>query len=393
MNTYCTRLFLSFLILLPAIAYSSDTKFVIGGYIKVDAHYDNQVNSFLGPRGPDLLNYRSIALDGSDAAERPGGTRMHARASRFFFQTNTAGDVPVKTFLEWDFFGRVDETGAGKDDDTLSNAYEPRLRQAYIKYGEWLMGQTWSNFVDLKAYPEGLTFSGVLGRTFMRQTQIRYEHRLNGKLTLKVSAENPDTDYNTGTPAPGDQTLEAESIPDLITTLFQKTGGGHVRASLLVRSLKLDDGVNKDEAIAWGLALSGRFNINKHNSLKWNALGGDGIGRYLHNNHFRSAIYKNGKLETEKAWGGNIGYQHIFSESKRWNIMVGGHTIDNDEDLVASSVNEKIYNFHTNMIWTLKPMLTISVGVTYAKRETEGGDTGDITRYYLAFKRPFKFML
>jgi len=54
-----------------SMAYAKDeTKITIGGFIKLDAYSDSNLNTTKGPRGSDLLDFRATPLDGSDAANR-----------------------------------------------------------------------------------------------------------------------------------------------------------------------------------------------------------------------------------------------------------------------------------------------------------------------------------
>ncbi len=383
-----------------SMAYAEDTKITFGGFVKLDAYNDDKVNSSLGPRGYDLLDFRSIPLDGTAAADKSGSTKFHGRASRVYIETETPfqGDV-IKTHIEGDFFGRVD-TGGGTDDDTLTNSYELRLRSAWVSWGNWMAGQNWSNFVDLSAYPEGMDFSSITGRALIRQSQIRYTYPLGGGDRLAFSLENPETDYNRGTPAPGANADEDETMPDIIGTYYNKTSFGHVRASALVRRLGVEtfntggdiSNSQSDHTMGYGIGLSAKINFSKELNLKLNFNGGDGIGRYLHSNHYRSAIFTaDGKLESESAWGANFMLQYKPSATMRYNIGYGLLEIDVEKDhIVSTAVNKSIGTFHANAIYTIAPQLNVGVGYTYAEREVENGTEGDISRIMFYIKKDFK---
>jgi hypothetical protein len=388
---------LSSIIMAPFTAHAEGTKITIGGDIKLDGYYDTATNSSVGPRGYDLLSYRSIALDGTPNAEKAGGTKFHARASKFYIQSATPyNGGMIKTHLEGDFLGRVDG-GEGTDDDTLSNSYEFRIRQAYVTWGNWKAGQAWSNFVDLKAYPEGITYSSTLGRAFVRQALISYTQPLGEGDRFTFSLENPDTDHNYGTPKPGSNAAEDDTLPDMIGTYFNTTDSGHFRASLLIRSLGVDTTVTEgvadarsDSSMAWGIGLSGKVNFSKQFNVKWNLNGGDGIGRYLYNNQFRSAAFVDNTLNTEMAWGGAVMLQYKPSNKVRMNIGYGAHTVDVDNDYIASSVTESLSSIHFNTFWTIAPSLEVGAGVTYGDRTIKDGQSGDITRFMFSVKKKFK---
>lgn len=383
---------------LSGMSMAADTKVTVGGEIKLDGYYDTSTNNSVGPRGYDLLSFRSIPLDGSGDSEKSGGTKLHARATKFFVQSDTPFDGGnIKTYIEGDFLGRVDG-GADTDDDTVSNSYEFRLRQAYVSWGNWMVGQAWTNFVDLAAFPEGLTFTGLLGRSFGRQSQIRYTHALGGGDRIAFSLENPDTGFNAGTPAPGSNANEDDTIPDVIGTYFNKMDKGHFRASFVFRSLGVDTtgtvtdltDAQSDRTTGWGIGLSGKFILSDAFNLKWNINGGDGIGRYLYNNQFRSATFIDGQLETESAWGGNMMLQYKPSKKFRINVGYGGHSVDVDSDSIFGSVTEKLATLHANAIWTVAPQLEVGAGFTHATREVKNGTEGDLTRFMFSVKRKFR---
>lgn len=398
MKLVSTRLMvLTGIALTSASPLAAETTVTVGGELKFDGYYDTSTNSSTGPRGYDLLSFRSIPLEETGASEKAGGTKFHSRATKLYVQSATPFEGgTIKTHLEGDFLGRVD-TGAGTDDDTVSNSYEFRLRQAYISWGNWMVGQAWSNFVDLKAYPEGLTFTGTLGRAFSRQAQIRYTTQLGDGDTFSFSLENPDTDYNAGTPVPGSNANEDDSIPDMIGTYINKMGKGHFRASLLVRSLGVDTTntvtdlttAQSDTAMGWGIGLSGKVVFTGQFNLKWNIHGGDGIGRYLYNNQFRSATFIDGELNTEQAWGGNVMLQYKPSKDLRMNFGYGGHSVDVESDDIVGSVTEKLASTHVNAIWTIAEKLEVGAGLTHATRDVKNGTQGDITRLMFSVKRKF----
>jgi hypothetical protein len=385
------------------IVNAEETKITIGGEIKFDGYFDTSTNNSTGPRGYDLLSFRSVPLENSSDSDKVGGTKFHARGTKLSIGSATPYEGgTIKTYFEGDFLGRID-SGADTDDDTVSNSYEFRVRQAYMSWGNWTVGQTWSNFVDLKAYPEGITFSSTLGRGFVRQAQVKYSYQLGEGDSFSFSLENPDTDYNAGTPVPGSNANESDGIPDMIATYFNKMGASHIRASLLLRSLGVDetgslnttdvtaiDAAQSDSTTGWGIGLSGKYVVSPSFNIKFNLHGGDGIGRYLYNNQFRSATFVDGVLETETAWGGNAMVQYKPSKELRLNLGYGGHTVDVEADYVVGSVTETLTALHGNAIWTIAPGLEFGTGFTYATRAVKSGDEGDITRLMISFKRKFK---
>ena len=68
----------------------------------------------------------------------------------------------------------ADFLGSGQGNELVSNSYSPRLRRAFVKYGNWLAGQEWSTFQNTSAIPESASFLILSdGMVFIRQPQIR----------------------------------------------------------------------------------------------------------------------------------------------------------------------------------------------------------------------------
>ncbi|MDQ4423355.1 MAG: DcaP family trimeric outer membrane transporter, partial [Thalassolituus sp.] len=167
---------------LPMAVNAANTEFSFGGFIKMDAmlssYSDGNVNDGLGRE----FYVPSTIQPGVE----PDTTEldMTARTSRFNFKTVTdvGNDKSVTTFIELDF------EGAGGN-EVVSNSYGPRLRHAFIKYDGLLVGQTWSNFMNVGALPESADFIGPSESTvFIRQSQVRYTMG-----DLAIALENPQT--------------------------------------------------------------------------------------------------------------------------------------------------------------------------------------------------------
>ncbi len=190
---------------------TSDTDAVsFGGFIKIDArHVSGDVAYQDAWYGAGL----ATAL-----TESKSTTSLFAKESRFNMKY-THGDV--MGFIELDFFG-------GGGNEVISNSVHPRLRHAFIKYDQFLVGQTWTTLMNTSALAETLDFAGPInGGVFARQTQVRYT---NGGLQL--SLENPES-YK------GD--ASQDSIPDFIAKYTFKGDWGNVSVAGVVRQLNTSD--------------------------------------------------------------------------------------------------------------------------------------------------------
>lgn len=353
----------------------TETTIKLGGYIKVDA-----INDIGTGYGADFANFAAIPLDGSALANKSGDFHMHARHTRLNLTSTTPTKIgDVKAFLEADFFGV-------RGNDLVTNGHGPQLRQAYGQVGGLLAGQTWSNFMDMQAYPESLDFIGPVGITLLRQVQVRYTGDLSDSLSYSVSAENPYADVTNG----GTQTVtDYDRAPDLVAALTQKTSWGHWSARGLLRDISVQNDTTNDSEhdLGYAFALSSKVNLWGKDYVQLRGIYGDGLGRYVYDiaQSGKAAAYNNGELETQKALVGYANYQHRWNEDFRSNFMGGYAKLDNETSLIGTAQNETIWSAHSNLIW--QPVKAYSVGLEYMHgyRELDSGKSGDLDRVMASF--------
>src|SRR5947209_1765884 len=151
----------------------------IGGYFKTDFIYD------LKPAGdgerfiPSSFPVGQPGVNNTIVSIRP--TRMNLD---FRVPVKALGDI--RFYVEEDLFG--------------SSSTTPRLRHAYTQAKNFLIGQTFSNFQDPDAGPDGLDFQGPNAQVSIRNPQMRYTIALAKKTSLSFSLEKPSSDIAFKTP-------------------------------------------------------------------------------------------------------------------------------------------------------------------------------------------------
>ena len=232
------------------------------------------------------------AISGGDSREH---VRLHARQSRFRIKSKSDTAVgQVRTLIEGDF------EGAGGN-ELFSNSTSFRLRHAW---GEWDItpnttigiGQTWSNFMNLFAYPDTVDFFGPAGASFARQGQVRLTYT-SGPILFAIAVENPETDssvQHAGHFAPANMTTVAAlasvavnqpastvvkpttTIPDFTARLQYDAPGGHkFQVSGVLRNLRVDGDVARLASPAvtracWGVSGCGIDQSGRHRNLHRN---------------------------------------------------------------------------------------------------------------------------
>ncbi|MBB87699.1 MAG: porin [Xanthomonadales bacterium] len=338
----------------------------IKGYIKLDAmitDYEARPAASLEPLGRDYyVGPRGVPLD-----DGSGGVTlydMHAKQTRLIVGTATALDngQTIKTHLEVDF----QNSDAGNE--SISNSYQPRLRQAYFTYGNWLFGQAWSTFQNVGALPETLDFIGPTESTvFIRQPMVRYTAG-----AVQIALENPESRIA------GDGTTDDNSLPDIA---LRWNVGPLVIAGLLRSIESQDPGGVDDSVVGGGVSVSGKFAVGR-DDIKFMATTGTGLGRYLGVlANFDAEVDGNGDLEAIDSTAAFLAYRHFWTSKTRSSLVYG--FFDGDGDVESAS------SIHVNLLHSLTSSLTTGIELMHAEREMATGAEGAMDRLQFSAKYAF----
>lgn len=349
-----------------------DTTFKIAGFIDVDAHATTLSDGGIASN--------SIARDFYIPSATPVGgaetsfTDITAQASRFAITAQKpAGDKSITGYLELDFLG------SAQGNELVSNSYSPRLRRAYIDYGNWRVGQEWSTFQNTSAIPESASFLILSdGMVFVRQSQIRYT---NGNWQFAI--ENPNTtSLNIGS---RDENL----LPDVVARYNMKGDFGNISVAGIARQLRADLGTTEEETFGYGLSVAGRLKVGEKDDIRFNLTGGEGIGRYIGLAASRATAQDpSGDLEAIPSYGGLIAWRHPFGETARLNLGYSGLFVDNPAYL-GGGVTKSVQSAYGAVLWEIAPKVTTGVELMHGIRELESGAEGDITRFTFSTKYAF----
>ena len=367
-----------------AFTNAAETEFTYGGYIKLDALLTMTDDGTLGPQNL-ARDFYIPSLTPIGGIDEDTQFDFHGKQTRFFFGTDTKLDngETISTKIEFDFL----VTPGGNE--RISNSYVPRMRHAFIKYGNWLFGQTWTTFQDVGALPETVDFVGVTeGTTFGRQAMIRYT---NGNFNIAI--ENPET---TITPFGGGGRIVADdnTVPDLAANYaFKMDGGNYVKVSALMRQLSYSNassgGTIDDSASSTGISVSGRFNFGKDN-LKFMLTTGSGLGRYVGLNFVNGAVLDaSGNLETLDSTSGFVAWHHPWGNGWRSNFTYSMIDVDDNVALTGTGISSSASTFRANLMYSPVPKLTFGVEYSTTTRENAGGQEGDMSRLQFGAKYAF----
>ncbi len=366
-----------------AIVPTSGSTFTVGGMIRTDGLVTKTTDGAIakGTAGRDFYVPGAIPVGGNGPDTY---SDAHLKFSRLWFDASTVlgtGDR-LGARVELDFFG------GALGNTAATNTYGATLRHAYLTYNNWLVGQTWSNFMDTAALIDAVDFVGPTDAVvFVRQPQLRYTSG-----PWAVSIESPET---TVQPFGGGARVIAgnnSAIPDVVARYTHKGDWGHVSVAGMARQLKYEPvaGSNSTDT-GFGATVSGLVKLGDSTDIRYQVSGGEGIGRYigLATVQQDAMVDSAGNLDALGGWAGYVGLRQVFSPQVRGNLYYARSQWDNDTTWTGFGVTRKVHSLHANMIWSPVPRLDFGVEAIWGERTLESGVDGELIRLHTMARYTF----
>lgn len=365
------------------IVPTSGSTFTLGGMIRTDAMVTKTTDGDIAKNtaGRDFYVPGAIPVggDGPDTY-----SDAHLKFSRLWFDASTVLDSGDKlgARVELDFFG------GALGNSAATNTYGAALRHAYLTYNNWLVGQTWSNFMDTNALLDAVDFVGPTDAVvFVRQPQLRYT---NGPWAISV--ESPET---TVQPFGGGARVIAgdnSAIPDVIARYTHKGDWGHVSFAGMARQLKYEPVAGAESTdTGYGATVSGLVKLGDSTDIRYQVSGGDGIGRYIGLATIQqdAMVDSAGNLDALGGWAGYVGLRQVFNPKVRGNLFYAQSQWDNNTGFTGLGVTRKVHSMHANMIWSPVPRLDFGVEAIWGERTLESGADGELMRLHTMARYTF----
>jgi len=344
----------------------------IGGFFKSDFIYD------LKPAGnPDLFIPSSFPIPQVSGINN---ANVSIRATRlnldFRIPSSTLGEV--RFYLEGDLFG--------------TNATTPRLRHAYAQAKNFLVGQTWTNFMDPDAITDTLDLRGPNGMVFLLNPQFRYAFSLGPRTTFSLSVEKPSSDVFFQTP----QFIAQPNSPspDGTIRLRREFDRGHFQVAGLFRSIGafLPNG-RVDSVFGWGVNTSFSVNSFGNDNLIFAMATGHGISRYVQDTSglgidAEPVSPTNPHLEATPAIGIEVDYQHYWLKNLRSNAVYSYADVSNTGLAPSTTYNHGTYT-GANLIWNPFGSINLGAEFLYGWKELQNGQKASAPRFDLTAKYSF----
>lgn len=314
------------------------------------------------------------------------GFTISAKRSRMNLDMRMDSSVgQFRAFLEGDFAAEAD------NQDTY------RLRHAFGQYKNWIMGQTWSTFMDTRALPEELDFEGLNAQLIDRQPVLRWAKEFDSNRVVAMSLEDPTAEI-TGGEGKG-------KFADLAARVSKQREWGHLQAAVLLRNIAGAPDNNPEankSTFGWGLSLSGGNRFKRWSQLdnfKFQLNIGQGIGRYINDLDSvggQDAVFDpEGNLKALPALGAFFAYQHFWKRDPttwisqkgllkdlRSTLVLGFTQVDNF-DFQPDDAYRRTKRVSLNLLWS--PISSIDIGIEYlwGERMNKNGERGNANQFQL----------
>jgi opacity protein-like surface antigen len=326
------------------------------GNIRADLLYQSE-----GGSADRLYNQiNSVPLKGHN--ESSDQLKSTLAATRLGLDFKTA-DKDISGKIEVDFLGANDGL---------------RIRHAYFNYGQWLIGQTWSNFAVPDYMPETIDALGYVGGAVKRDAQIRYTHKFNAETQLVTALEDSK------------DALSNMRIPVLSTRLNQSFADR--AGALSLRGMVSEKRTVADNELAWGVGLGAKYDISAKTTLKADYYHVKGDSSLVSWTNQGFAIDANKNIMALNQFDSiAVGVTQQFNSKWRGTLGYGYMKADENQDYIRylsdpTKANKTLWQAWANVFYSPKKPLSFGLEYVYGERKAfvaapNGQDTGEDNRF------------
>lgn len=317
-----------------------------------------------GQSGPSDI-FTDLAFQPLDTSGGPKGkTRYTGETSRLGLDASTAvNGAPLAAKIEIDFYGYAPE-----------KQNRPRLRQAYAEYSGWLVGKTWSTFMDLDDLPETVDFNGPIGAPFSRRVMLRYAWGDADKgYKWTVALEQPKDQFGGGS--------SGEKLPIFVARVDKTLANGAYNFRVMSHEKRSPT----DSKRGYGFGAGGRYKLSDKDTLMAQYTRVDGDIDMLYGSNGYGINPASGALTFDKNQGVVLGYARVFSSQLRSNVALGLNRGQTAQAIDNRSLNQ----LFVNLIYTPIKNVDLGAELIYGQRKNFTNDAGTMRRIDLMARYSF----
>ena len=286
------------------------------------------------------------------------------------------GDQDLKGKIEVDFLG-------GSKLDNL------RIRHAYLNYGNWLIGQTWSNFAIPDYMPETIDALAFVGGSVKRTPQVRHTTKFSPQTNLVVAVEDPKDKLVT------DKVID-QRLPALTARLNHQFADN---LNVSVRAMGHEKRVNSEEEMAWGVGVGVKYEVVPGTTLKADYYHVKGDSSFVSFTNRGVVAQANGDLIQSEFDSIMVGITQKFSDKIHGTLGYGYMSFDENQSYTnilknsfpkdstqsdATRANKELWQGWANIFYSPRKPLSFGLEYVYGERTAleavNGSKTGEDNR-------------
>ncbi len=300
------------------------------------------------------------------------------------------------------------------DNDTRTGG-SANLRHAFVQFGNWTFGKTWSTFLHLDSSATTTDPYTIFGDNYMRRNMIRYTQSFGNGFSLSVAVE--DQEYNgqngvafagfpaTTPPPPNSVVNDRNEMPDVVANIRLDGDWGNAQLSGALTNNRYREvsaagtppaplaGQQTDSEIGWA-ALFGMVvntpSVGEGDFFSFKAIYTDGAHQY-----FQDSLAGNTNIvwglcnvavpatggcivDTVTTWSVLANYTHNWSPTFATTLGGSYGQVSLPETLTAVSTggvasttdsDNDFWQVYLDFAWTPVPRTTFQVDLVYANAE------------------------
>jgi hypothetical protein len=265
-----------------------------------------------------------------------------------------------------------------------------RLRHAYGKVRNFLIGQTWSLFSNVSSLPTTVSSSGPNGVISIRTPQIRYTDVINNKTKLFLALEYSLPDFV----IPDSVSVSSvQTVPDFTFSIDKHGKKGKIQYAGVISTIALKDSQNKlNHFFGFGGAISGTWYINKSQNIYFQAAYGNAIAHYISilNGKGQDIAFNSeqSKFDPLSSYGGFVSYGKYWKNNMAASISCGVAGVINKDYQPGNSYRNSfaIYiDYFLEIISGARTGIEYAAGMRYDKDSTKGYSSRIAILFYYDF--------
>ena len=372
----------------PSFAFMSKSqKYMmgIGGYVKGTMSMD-----FNGA----INNAAYFTTSAIPVNPQPGNDKLvqfNANQSTLFYNLVSLSDKKTKfgAYINMNFSG----TG-----------YTPEIQDAYITYGDFLIGRTTSLFTDAAAIPPTIDSEGPNGLTYKTNDVLNFRSHWGrgNRFSAGIGLEMPSTDFTVSY----EQRVTNQYIPDIPSYLQYAWGNNndsHIRLSSLIRNVNYRNVTqDKDNIIStYACQLSGLVTVKQKIVFYYQCVYGNGLTPYIQDvsglkldfvpriDNNRKDKDEAGKLEQVTSMAYYAGLQYNFTPRAFMSCTFSQVAVELPDYYKDTEMYKEAYYLATNFFWYAKPNVQLGAEYLYGKRVNQNDEWGQANRLQVMLQYNF----